>query len=86
MTLNEVADHVGRQLRYEGVTEYVGIAANDSNTHVDGLAHYSWDSENYNGFAKGDTNSLYGARSFVDESGQDTAKPSPATGKLPPIA
>lgn len=64
MTLNEVADHVGRELRYEAVTEYVGIGAHGSNTHVDGLAHYSWDGENYNGFAKGDTNSLHGARSL----------------------
>ena len=64
MTLNEVADHVGSQLRYEAVTEYVGIGAHGSNTHIDGLAHYSWDGENYNGFAKGDTNSLHGARSL----------------------
>ena len=64
MTLNEVADNVGRELRYEAVTEYVGIGAHGSNTHVDGLAHYSWDGENYNGFAKGDTNSLHGARSL----------------------
>src|SRR4029078_5119156 len=26
-TLNEVADHVGREMRYEAVTEYVGIGA-----------------------------------------------------------
>ena len=64
MTLNEVADHVGREMRYEAVTEYVGIAAHGSNTHIDGLAHYSWDGKNYNGFAKGDTNSLHGARSL----------------------
>jgi kynurenine formamidase len=64
MTLNEVADHVGRELRYEAVTEYVGIGAHGSNTHVDGLAHYSWDGKNYNGFAKGDTNSLHGAGSL----------------------
>jgi len=64
MTLNEVTDHIGRQLRYEAVTEYVGIAAHGSNTHVDGLAHYSWDGKNYNGFAKGDTNSVHGARSL----------------------
>lgn len=67
MSLNEVADHVGRQLRYEAVTEYVGIAAHGSNTHVDGLAHYSWEGKNYNGFAKADTNSLYGAQSLSME-------------------
>ena len=64
MTLNEVADHLGREMRYEAVTEYVGIGAHGSNTHIDGLAHYSWDGKNYNGFAKGDTNSLHGARSL----------------------
>ena len=64
MTLNEVADHVGRELRYEAVTEYVGIGAHGSNTHIDGLAHYSWDGKNYNGFAKDDTNSLHGARTL----------------------
>jgi hypothetical protein len=64
MMLNEVADHLGREMRYEAVTEYVGIGAHGSNTHIDGLAHYSWDGENYNGFAKGDTNSLDGARSL----------------------
>ena len=58
MTLNEYEDHLGSQLRYEAVTEYVGIAAHGSNTHIDGLAHYSWDGKNYNGFAKSDTNSL----------------------------
>jgi hypothetical protein len=46
MTLNEVADHAGRELRYEAVTEYVGIGAHGSNTQIDGLAHYSWDGKN----------------------------------------
>jgi kynurenine formamidase len=68
MTLNEYEDHLGSELRYEAVTEYVGIAAHGSNTHIDGLAHYSWDGKNYNGFAKSDSNSLYGARSLsVDQ-------------------
>ena len=43
MTLNEVADHLGREMRYEAAREYVGIGAHGSNTHIDGLAHYSWD-------------------------------------------
>lgn len=47
MTLNEVADHLGREMRYEAVTEYVGIAAQGSNTHIDGLARYCWDGKNY---------------------------------------
>ena len=64
MTLNEVTDHIGRQLPYEAVTEYVGIAAHGSNTHVDGLAHYSWEGKNFNGFPTSDTNSLHGARSL----------------------
>src|ERR1700753_1941558 len=64
MTLNEVTDHIGRRLPSEAVTEYVGIAAHGSNTHVDGLAHYSWEGKNYNGFPASDTNSLHGARSL----------------------
>ena len=40
-------DRIGLELRYEAVTEYVGIGAHDSNTHIDGLAHYSWDGKNY---------------------------------------
>ncbi len=64
MTLTEIADHVGTQLPFEAVTEYVGIAAHGSNTHIDGLAHYSWEGLNYNGFPKSDTNALHGAKSL----------------------
>ncbi|MFD5826613.1 cyclase family protein [Lentzea sp. NPDC060358] len=59
---NEVEEHFGRPLRFDAVTEFVGIAAHGSNTHVDGLAHYSWDGFNYNGFPASDTTSLGGAR------------------------
>src|SRR4029078_13437540 len=75
MTLNEVADHLGREMRYEAVTEYVGIGAHGSNTHIDGLAHYSWDGTNYNGFAKSDSNSLYGARSLSVDQGEHGVLP-----------
>jgi kynurenine formamidase len=60
----EVEEHFGRPLRFDAATEYVGIAAHGSNTHVDGLAHYSWDGRNYNGFSASDTTSLGGARSL----------------------
>ncbi|HWO66769.1 MAG TPA: cyclase family protein [Umezawaea sp.] len=59
---NEVEEHFGRPLRFDAVTEFVGIAAHGSNTHVDGLAHYSWDGRNYNGFPASGTTSLGGAR------------------------
>ncbi|GGP73793.1 cyclase family protein [Saccharothrix coeruleofusca] len=59
---NEVEEHFGRPLRFDAVTEFVGIAAHGSNTHVDGLAHYSWDGRNYNGFPASETTSLGGAR------------------------
>jgi len=63
--LHEVADHFdGTALRFDAVTEYVGIAAHGSNTHVDGLAHYSWEGKNYNGFPESDTTSRFGAKSL----------------------
>lgn len=64
MGLHEVADHLGgEQRRFDAVTEYVGISAHGSNTHIDGLAHYSWEGTNYNGFKESDTTSLFGAKS-----------------------
>lgn len=63
--LHEVADHFdGKALRFDAVTEYVGISAHGSNTHVDGLAHYSWEGKNYNGFPESDTTSRFGAKSL----------------------
>jgi hypothetical protein len=44
-------------VRFDAVTEYVGISAHGSSTHVDGLAHYSWDGKTYNGFPESDTTS-----------------------------
>jgi len=61
MGLNEVKDHVGRELRYEALTEYIGIAPHGSNTHVDGLAHYSWEGKNYNGFPADAASSRFGS-------------------------
>ncbi|MEV6171686.1 cyclase family protein [Streptomyces sp. NPDC051954] len=60
--LNEVEEHFGSPLRFDAVTEYVGIAAHGSNTHIDGLAHYSWDGTNYNGFPASENKSISGAR------------------------
>ncbi len=65
MGLHEVPDHFGgRRLRFDAVSDYVGISAHGSNTHVDGLAHYSWDGRNYNGFDESDTTSGHGATSL----------------------
>jgi len=65
MSLHEVADHFeGQPPRFDAVTEYIGIAAHGSNTHIDALAHYSWDGSNYNGFPERDTTSRFGAKSF----------------------
>ena len=58
MGLHEAGDHLeGESVRFDAVTEYVGISAHGSSTHVDGLAHYSWDGKTYNGFPESDTTS-----------------------------
>ena len=63
MGLGEVEHHVGKGVvRFDAVTDFVGIAAHGSNTHLDGLAHYSWDGRNYNGFSTDESTSLGGAR------------------------
>ena len=65
MGLHEAGDHLdGQPVRFDAVTDYVGISAHGSSTHVDGLAHYSWDGKNYNGFPESDTTSGRGARSL----------------------
>jgi kynurenine formamidase len=62
MTIGETAHFLGKGVsRFDAVTEYVGIAAHGSNTHLDGLAHYSWDGKNYNGFDADETTSAGGA-------------------------
>jgi kynurenine formamidase len=51
MGIGEVSTHMGKGVsRFDAVTESVFISAHGSNTHLDGLAHYSWDGQNYNGF------------------------------------
>lgn len=65
MGLHEARDHFeDRAVRFDAITEYVGIAAHGSTTHLDGLAPYSWDGKNYNGFPETDTTSGRGARSL----------------------
>ena len=51
-------------MRVEAVREYVGVVAHGSHTHLDGLAHFSWNGKNYNGFDASDTSSSSGARSL----------------------
>jgi kynurenine formamidase len=61
MELGEVSHHLGKGIRFDGISEYVGIVGHGSQTHLDGLAHYSWDGKNYNGFDAADTTSVGGA-------------------------
>jgi hypothetical protein len=42
--------HAGHAVGADAVTEQVLIAAHGSNTHLDGLGHYSWKGKSYNGF------------------------------------
>lgn len=52
MGIGEVSHHAGKGAsRFDAVTESVFISAHGSNTHLDGLAHYSWEGQNYNGFS-----------------------------------
>jgi kynurenine formamidase len=63
MAIGEVSHRVGSGTsRFDAVTEFVGIAAHGSNTHLDGLAHYSWEGQNYNGFDAAETTSIGGAQ------------------------
>jgi kynurenine formamidase len=64
MGIGELAHHAGPGAsRWDGNTDYVGIAAHGSNTHLDGLAHYSWDGKIYNGFTVAETvTSIGGSR------------------------
>jgi hypothetical protein len=65
MGLHEGGDHLeGESVRFDAVTEYVGISAHGTSTNVDGLAHYSWDGKTYNGFPESDTTSGHGAKSL----------------------
>jgi kynurenine formamidase len=61
MGLGEIQHHIGKR-RLDAVTDFVGIAAHGGNTHLDGLAHYSWDGKNYNGFDVSESTSLGGAK------------------------
>jgi kynurenine formamidase len=61
MELGEVRHHLGKGIRFDGNSEYVGIVGHGSQTHLDGLAHYTWDGKNYNGFDADETDSVGGA-------------------------
>jgi kynurenine formamidase len=65
METDKGSEMLGREdLRVQAVREYVGIVAHGSHTHLDGLAHFSWEGKNYNGFDASDTSSTRGARSL----------------------
>ena len=51
-------------LDFEAIREYIGIVPHGSHTHLDGLAHFSWRGQNYNGFDASDTSSTKGAVSL----------------------
>jgi kynurenine formamidase len=61
MELGEVRHHLGKGIRFDGNSEYVGIVGHGSQTHLDGLAHYTWDGKNYNGFDAEENDSVGGA-------------------------
>lgn len=61
MELGEVKHHLGDGIRFDGNSEYVGIVGHGSQTHLDGLAHYTWDGKNYNGFDADETSTVGGA-------------------------
>jgi kynurenine formamidase len=67
MQIGEAKYHLGDAVRFDGLTEYVGIACHGSNTHLDGLAHYSWDGKNYNGYDVAENTSIGGAKLSVND-------------------
>ena len=63
MGIGEAEHHLGKgTVRFDGNTEYVGIAAHGSRTHLDGLAHYQWDGKNYNRLSAEEITSLGGTK------------------------
>lgn len=68
MGIGEVEFHMGRGMRFDGITDWVGISAHGSNTHLDGLAHYSWDGKSYNGFDVKETITSIGGSSKLSVS------------------
>jgi kynurenine formamidase len=62
MQLDEVGHQTGGgSARFNAVREYVGVVGHGSHTHLDGLAHFSWDGRNYNGVPASATTSWGGA-------------------------
>jgi kynurenine formamidase len=61
MQLNEVEALYGQPARFDAVREYVGLIPHGSLTHLDALAHFSWDGQNYNGFPASAVRSVAGS-------------------------
>jgi kynurenine formamidase len=59
--VGEVEMTFGRKGRWDGVVEKIEIAPHGGNAHLDGLAHYSWDGLNYNGFPESESSADLGA-------------------------
>jgi kynurenine formamidase len=53
----------GRQ-RFQATRDYVGVVAHGSHTHVDALAHASWDGRMYNGVPATEVTAVDGARTL----------------------
>jgi kynurenine formamidase len=67
MQIGEAKHHLGDSVRFDGLTEYVGISCHGSNTHLDGLAHYSWDGKHYNGVDVSETTTIAGSKLSVHD-------------------
>lgn len=64
MQLGEVSHIANQKVQADAVTDFIGIEAHGSNTHLDGLGHYAWKGRNYNGFDASETNSIDGSQAL----------------------
>ncbi|QSZ53941.1 cyclase family protein [Paenarthrobacter sp. AT5] len=53
--------------RWEAMGEDIHISPHGGNAHLDGLAHYSWDGKQYNGFPEADSSAETGSK-YLDVS------------------
>ncbi|WP_290802687.1 cyclase family protein [Herbiconiux sp.] len=57
----EVKRSFGDGIRWDAAGEDIHVSPHGGNAHLDGLAHYSWDGKNYNGFPADATTAEDGA-------------------------
>jgi len=65
--IGEVEHHLGIRGRWDCIGEEIIVYPHGGNAHLDGLAHYSWDGKNYNGFAASESNKDVGSK-YLDVS------------------